>query len=287
MMTSAVTDGEPRQADVDEFRECLSRASRVAVLTGAGVSAASGVATFRGAGGLWRTYDAMELATPQAFAADPSVVWEFYHYRRCVVSRCSPNAGHVALVRLEHRCRDEGRAFTLITQNVDGLHAAAGSSALVELHGCLWRTRCLACGDVAENRTQPICAALDGKGAPDPSARGASIPLKDLPRCSKLPAAAASARACNGLLRPDVVWFGECLDPGVLQAVDDALTGCDLLLVVGTSGVVHPAAGFARAVRRAGGQVAEVNAEATPLSPLAQWRFLGDSATLLPLLLGG
>ncbi|CAI5477549.1 unnamed protein product [Closterium sp. Yama58-4] len=329
---------------------------RVAVLTGAGLSAASGVPTFRGAGGLWRTYDAtvgamprwvpchggchamvlvdgglwgitriachcaaltrpcqmpilfppscftrprssrplrtshpwcpQELATPQAFAADPSLVWEFYHYRRSVVARCAPNAGHRALVQLEQRCQREGKAFTLLTQNVDGLHTAAGSSALVELHGCLWRTRCLTCGDITENRTQPICAALEGKGAPSEGAKAASIPLKDLPRCTKLPEGVASGRACNGLLRPDVVWFGECLDQRVVQEAEGAMTGCDLLLVVGTSGVVHPAAGYVRAVRAAGWQVAEFNAEATALSPLATWKFPGDSATLLPLVLG-
>ncbi|CAI5488469.1 unnamed protein product, partial [Closterium sp. Naga37s-1] len=259
---------------------------RVAVLTGAGVSAASGVPTFRGAGGLWRTYDATELATPHAFAADPSLVWEFYHYRRSVVARCTPNAGHGALVQLEQRCQREGKAFTLLTQNVDGLHTAAGSRALVELHGCLWRTRCLTCGDIAENRTQPICAALDGKGAPSEGAKAASIALKDLPRCTKLPQGAASGRPCNGLLRPDIVWFGECLEPRVVQAAEGAVTGCDLLLVVGTSGVVHPAAGYVRVVRAAGGRVAEFNAEATALSTLATWKFPGDSATLLPLVLG-
>ncbi|CAI5518255.1 unnamed protein product, partial [Closterium sp. Naga37s-1] len=170
--------------------------------------------------------------------------------------------------------------------NVDGLHTAAGSSALVELHGCLWRTRCLTCGDIAENRTQPICAALEGKGAPSKGAKAASIALKDLPLCTKLPEGVASGRPCKGLLRPDVVWFGECLDPRVVQAAEGALTGCDLLLVVGTSGVVHPAVGYARVVRAAGGRVAEFNAEATTLSPLATWKFPGDSTTLLPLVLG-
>ncbi|CAI5982717.1 unnamed protein product [Closterium sp. NIES-64] len=325
---------------------------------GAGVSAASGVPTFRGAGGLWRSYDATELATPQAFAADPSLVWEFYHYRRCcppaayhhyshflpsattagsclksVVARCTPNAGHEALVQLEFRCQREGKAFTLLTQhrnvdglpcsagavtssaactiavtcalvlparpcctprcalaacppsppthrhpspspgkpqNVDGLHTAAGRSALVELHGCLWRTRCLA--------------------SPSEGAKAASIALKDLPRCTKLPGSAASSRPCNGLLRPDVVWFGECLDPRVVQAAEDALTGCDLLLIVGTSGVVHALTGASSRVCLGGaggrGAGAEFNAEATALSPLATWKFPGDSAMLLPLVLG-
>ncbi|CAI5973360.1 unnamed protein product [Closterium sp. NIES-65] len=254
--------------------------TRVAVLTGAGVSAASGVPTFRGAGGLWRTYDATELATPQAFAADPSLVWEFYHYRRC----CPPAANHHYSHFLPSHRNVDGRpcpagavtssaaCTTAITcalvlparpcctprcalaacppsppthrhpspspgkpQNVDGLHTAAGSSALVELHGCLWRTRCLTCGDISENRTQPICAALEGKGAPSEGAKAASIALKDLPRCTKLPG--TSSGVCSG----------------------------------GAGG------------RGAG---AEFNVEATALSPLATWKFPGDSAMLLPLVLG-
>ncbi|CAI5993753.1 unnamed protein product [Closterium sp. NIES-64] len=222
---------------------CVTPVQRLAVLTGAGVSAASGVPTFRGAGGLWRTYDATELATPQAFAADPSLVWEFYHYRRSVVAWCTPNAGHEALVQLEFRCQREGKAFTLLTQ-----------------------------------------------GAPSEGAKAASIALKDLPRCTKLSGSAASSRPCNGLLRPDVVWFGECLDPRVVQAAEDALTGCDLLLVVGTSGVVHALTGASSGVCSGGaggrGAGAEFNAEATALSPLATWKFPGDSAMLLPLVLG-
>ncbi|XP_057837780.2 uncharacterized protein LOC131047986 isoform X2 [Cryptomeria japonica] len=250
--------------DLTEFSKVLSKASKITVLTGAGISAESGIPTFRGAGGLWRTWSAMELATPEAFAADPSLVWEFYHYRRCVVANAAPNRGHYALSILQKRCENEGKNFTLITQNIDELHWKAGSKDIVELHGSLWKTRCCRCNDVEENYENPICPALDGKGAPNSDARDAQIPVSELPHCKK----------CNALLRPHVVWFGECLDHAVLDKAENALINCDLFLVVGTSAVVQPAAGFAPIVQGGGGVVAEFNLEDTPITRACSNLFL-------------
>lgn len=262
--------------ELEEFSSVLSKAKKITVLTGAGISAESGIPTFRGAGGLWRTWSAMELATPEAFTADPSLVWEFYHYRRCVVASSTPNIGHYALAMLQQRCENEERHFTIITQNIDGLHWKAGSKDVVELHGSLWKTQCCRCDDVQENYDKPICPALDGKGAPDPHMKNVQIPVAELPHCRK----------CNGLLRPHVVWFGECLDPNVLDRAENALIKCDLLLVVGTSAVVQPAAGFAPIVQGGGGVVAEFNIEDTPISRSCRFKFHGPSTKTLPQALG-
>ncbi|XP_024399903.1 NAD-dependent protein deacylase isoform X1 [Physcomitrium patens] len=260
---------------VEEFSSVFQHAKKVVVLTGAGISAESGIPTFRGEGGLWRDFDATELATPGAFAANPSLVWEFYHYRRTIVAGASPNAGHYAVAALQRRCRRLGKDFILLTQNIDGLHAKAGSTDVVELHGSLWETRCCHCKAVEANRNMPICPALDGKGAPD-TVHEANIPSMQLPRCNK----------CNGLLRPRVIWFGECLERDVLRRTDDALQGCDLLLVVGTSAVVYPAAGYAPLVKSQGGVVAEFNTEDTPISYNCRFKFQGPSSVKLPTALG-
>jgi NAD-dependent deacetylase sirtuin 5 len=260
---------------VEDFTSVLHDAKKIVVLSGAGISAESGIPTFRGEGGLWRAFDATELATPGAFAANPSLVWEFYHYRRTIVARAAPNAGHYAVAALQRRCRSLGKDFTLLTQNIDGLHIKAGSTDVVELHGSLWKTRCCHCKAVETNTDMPICPALDGKGAPDITDE-ANIPSMELPRCKK----------CNGLLRPHVVWFGECLERSVVNCTDDALQGCDLLLVVGTSAVVYPAAGYAPIVKAQGGVVAEFNTEDTPISCSCRFKFQGPSSVKLPLALG-
>ena len=214
----------------------LGGARRVAVLTGAGMSAESGVPTFRGADGLWRTFRAEDLATPQAFARDAALVWEWYRMRRRRMASAAPNAGHLALARLERRCA----SFTVITQNVDGLHARAGTRSLIELHGNIWRDRCtLDPGHRFEH--QP-----DEEVSPSPEA---------IPSCY-----------CGARLRPDVVWFGEGLDPDHLDAAIEIASTADLLLVVGTSSVVYPAAALPSLARRAGGRVIEINPEETPLS---------------------
>ena len=224
-------------SDLERFRELLSNARHIVILTGAGVSAESGVPTFRGAGGFWRTYQAQELATPQAFAENPSLVWEFYHYRREVMISKSPNAAHTAIAEIEARFVGQGKRVVVITQNIDMLHKRAGSKNIIELHGSLFKTRCTKCEDIRSNHESPICEGLRGYGAPDPDAGEVRLPVSSLPRCQ--------VENCGGLLRPHVVWFGEGLDEDVLMKTDEELDSCDLCLVVGTSSIVYPAAMFA------------------------------------------
>ena len=220
---------------------------RVVVLTGAGVSAESGVPTFRGQGGLWRTYRAEDLATPEAFARDPALVWAWYDWRRQLVAACQPNAAHVTLAAMEAALPD----FTLITQNVDGLHERAGSRHALRLHGSLWGVRCVREGTRRDNF---------------------DVPLKELPpRC-----------ACGALERPDVVWFGETLDRGVITAALRAARHADLMLVVGTSALVQPAASLPLVTLEAGGRVLEFNVARTPLSDYADAVMLGPAAETLP-----
>jgi NAD-dependent deacetylase len=234
-------------ASLEEVRHWLAEAERVAVLTGAGISHESGVPVFRGPGGLWRKYRPEELATPEAFARDSRLVWEWYDWRRSLVVKSAPNPGHHALVELERRASD----FTLITQNVDGLHDQAGSMRVLKLHGDLWTLRCLDCSAKTVDRT---------------------VPLPELPpRC-----------ACGGLQRPGVVWFGEPLPSDVFQQAARATERAQVFLVVGTSAVVQPAASLPLLARRAGARVVEVNAEATPISALADASFLGSGGALLP-----
>jgi NAD-dependent deacetylase len=229
------------------LKEELSRADRVAVLTGAGISAESGVPTFRGADGLWRNRRATELATPQAFAADPELVWAFYNWRRDLIGRVSFNPGHRALVDLEERVPD----FTLITQNVDGLHLLAGSRNLLEIHGNLWKVRCTGCGRVHLDRS------------PD---------MGTLPTCAE----------CGRLLRPHVVWFGESLDADLLGRAVEAVRSCRLMLVIGTSAVVQPAASLALEAKAAGARVAEINLEPTPQSSSMDYVLQGKAGEILP-----
>lgn len=179
-------------SDFSAFREKFGKAKNIVVLTGAGVSAESGVPTFRGAGGLWRKFAAQDLATPEAFARNPSLVWEFYHYRREVMASKHPNPAHKAIAECEERLKPQKRDVTVITQNIDELHFRAGSKNVLELHGSLFKTRCVRCRDVRVNRDSPICEALAGKGAPDPSAEDARISEENLPRCNK--------DNCGGLL---------------------------------------------------------------------------------------
>ncbi|KAK8406789.1 hypothetical protein O3P69_007385 [Scylla paramamosain] len=259
-------------SDLAKFREVYKKAKHVVVLTGAGVSAESGVPTFRGDGGLWRTWRAQDLASPSAFARDPSLVWEFYHYRRELMATKHPNPAHLAIAEAEQRLTAEGRRLVVITQNIDELHKKAGSKEVLELHGSLFRTECTKCQEIRPNTDSPICASLAGKGAPDPNAVNARIPESELPRCQK----------CSGLLRPNVVWFGEGLDNNVLQKAGDELDTCDLCLVVGTSSVVYPAAMFAPQVAARGVPVAEFNVETTPATLSFGFHFEGPCGSTLP-----
>jgi len=221
--------------------ERLHNASRVTVLTGAGVSAASGVPTFRGEDGLWSNFRVEELATPEAFARDPRLVWEWYEWRRRLIASCEPNRAHEVLAAWSRRYPK----FTLITQNVDGLHERAGTANVVRFHGSLWELSCW-----------ERCAGFPIRWRDD------TVPFPSLPpRCPH----------CGGLARPGVVWFGEPIDPGVLEESLAALD-CDVCVVVGTSAVVYPAAGLADEARQRGAFTVEVNpepSEATPRFDLA------------------
>lgn len=260
-----------------EFRDLLQKAQHVVVLTGAGASAESGVPTFRGAGGLWRTFRAQELATPHAFNRNPSLVWEFYSYRREVMLTKEPNKAHYAIAEFQMRLDKEGRTVAVVTQNIDELHQRAGTKDVIELHGTLFKTRCTKCHRVEENRNSPIVPALLGKGAPDPDAQDAKIPEKDLPRCSQ--------PCCGALVRPHVVWFGESLDSEVLRRTKAALEECDMCLLIGTSSVVYPAAAFAPMLAARGVPVAEFNLEETPCTEEFRFHFQGPAGETLPPLL--
>ena len=232
---------------IERARALLAGAERVAVLTGAGISAESGVPTFRGAGGLWRNYRPEELATPEAFARNPALVWEWYMWRRGLIAAVEPNAGHRALVALERRVA----AFTLITQNVDGLHERAGSKNVCKVHGDIWVSRCTAC------RYERI----DGAAA-----------FTEVPRCPE----------CSAALRPGVVWFGEQLPRQVWAEAERAAQECDVLLVAGTSAQVYPAAGL---IGRTRGATIEVNIDDTPYSADVTVALRGPCGELLPSLL--
>lgn len=261
-------------SDMSEFREAFSKAKHIAIITGAGVSAESGVSTFRGATGTWRNWKTQDLATPEAFSRNPSRVWEFYHYRRELAVSKTPNAAHQAIAECEARLSRQGRSVTVITQNADELHQRAGSKHVLEIHGNLFQTRCLSCGDVETNHKSPICPALDGTGNPDPHVSDANIPADQLPRCDD--------DDCNGLLRPNVIWFGETLDSNILSQVEEELNQCDLCLVVGTSSIVYPAAMFGPRVASRHVPVAEFNTGVTPFTNHFTFHFPGPCGTTLP-----
>lgn len=228
--------------------ELLRGGEPILALTGAGVSAESGLATFRGPGGLWEGRNPVELASPTAFAEDPETVWRFYAWRRASAAAAEPNPAHLALAAIE-RAR---AGFLLVTQNVDGLHERAGSRRILRLHGSLWRVRC-----TAEDREYDDHDTCLGETA--------------LPRC-----------ACGGLLRPAVVWFGESLPPEALSAAEAAARGARLVLVAGTSSMVYPAAALPDVARAAGAYVVEINPEPTPLSPRVDERIAAPAGLALP-----
>ncbi|XP_076302980.1 LOW QUALITY PROTEIN: NAD-dependent protein deacylase sirtuin-5, mitochondrial-like [Lasioglossum baleicum] len=255
------------------FCEILANAKNVLILTGSGVSAESGIPTFRGAGGFWRKYQAQSLATPEAFEANPSLVWEFYEYRRKIASEANPNKAHEAIAAFQNRKLKEGKNIVIVTQNIDELHQRAGATNVVELHGSLYKTRCTICHEVSVNKNIPICPALKDKGSPDPGMIS-NIPREKLPRCQK--------ENCKGLLRPHIVWFGENLDEHVLQQAYSAVENCDICLIIGTSSVVYPAAMFAPQVAQRGIPVAEFNLEVTPATRHFEYHFEGPCTITVP-----
>jgi NAD-dependent deacetylase len=237
-------------SNLEQAREWLAKAESVAVLTGAGISAESGIPTFRGAAGLWRDYKPEDLATPEAFARDPRLVWEWYNWRRELIAKAQPNAAHRALVQIEIR----KPRFTLITQNVDGLHDLAGSGKILKLHGDIWRMRCTTCGANFPNRRIPL----------------PKIP----PHC-----------ACGGLARPGVVWFGEPLPDGMMKEAEHAAAAAQVFLVIGTSAVVYPAAGLVPYAKNAGAKVIEINTEPSAMSGVVDCILEGPAGEILPRLL--
>jgi NAD-dependent deacetylase len=228
----------------------LREARRISVLTGAGISAASGVPTFRDENGLWRRYRPEDLATSEAFARDPALLWEWYGWRRETIAGCVPNAAHEVLARWSRQ--DDGT--TIVTQNVDDLHIKAGTRRLVRLHGSIWELSC-----------------WEGCAAGRTPWRDERVPMPGLPRCPH----------CDALARPAVVWFGEMLDEELLRAALRA-TACDVFLTIGTSSVVYPAAGLVRQAHDAGVFTAEINAEATPATPLVDLAIQAPAEEVLP-----
>ncbi len=244
-----MTEETPLNAAISAVKQLAKEKKdqiRIVALTGSGISKGSGIPTFRGKDGLWKNYNAMELATPQAFGRDPQLVWEWYAWRIGIILTKDPNPAHYALVKLQ----EKGLLEWVITQNVDSLHFRAGSKNLLEVHGNIFRTKCMSCEKktmLSEAPTEP-------------------------PMCE-----------CGEMLRPDVVWFGESLDRNVLLKVDEIIRKeCDVLLVIGTSGVVYPIADLPYLAKMNDVVVIEFNVDETPISQLADIVVLGKSEEVLP-----
>lgn len=226
----------------------LTSTKHAAVLTGAGISSESGVPTFRGKNGLWKKFKPEELANFNAFISNPELVWEWYNYRKKLISEIRPNPGHFAIKAFE----DHFEKFNLITQNIDGLHKLAGNKNVIELHGNIHRSYCIDCGKVY------LKLKISKKGK--------------IPYCDD----------CGGLIRPDVVWFGEMLPQKALSEAFRAAEECDLFFSIGTSGIVQPAASLPAIAKRHGAYLIEVNIEYTPISAIADESLLGKSGEILP-----
>ncbi|KXN87890.1 NAD-dependent protein deacylase [Leucoagaricus sp. SymC.cos] len=295
--------------DMEAFKKVLKESKNIMVIAGAGLSAASGLPTFRGTGGYWRKFKSTSLATPEAFAENPSRVWQFYHYRReasvnfdyigfhsliksfLSALRVEPNAAHFALARFtspqvrEAHCAPDS-TFTLVTQNVDGLSPKALEEVssfvtiprptktqphIIEMHGRIFDVLCTKCDHTSWNTTSPICPALKGtEKSLGPDDIENNIPEDQLPRCE----------ACGALARPGVVWFGE--QPHQLDVIGDLARKADLCIVIGTSATVYPAAGYAYEVRANGGKVAVFNMEETSHDKYADFLFLGPCEETIP-----
>ncbi|MEO0271057.1 MAG: NAD-dependent deacylase [candidate division WOR-3 bacterium] len=233
--------------NINEMVKEIFSLNSLLVLTGAGVSQESGVPTFRGKDGLWKNYDAKELATPHAFEKNPKLVWEWYNWRRKIILKAKPNSAHYGIKKLEEIIPD----FLLVTQNVDDLHREAGSKKIVEIHGNIFRTRCTVC-----NKKE-----FDKKVFKDEE-----LP----PKC----------KTCGSLLRPDVVWFGEPIDEIIFSSILEFLLRCDAILVVGTSLLVYPAASIPFYIKEKGGKVFEINLEPTQISGISDISIFGKAGEI-------
>ncbi|KAJ7932674.1 sirtuin [Mycena leptocephala] len=283
--------------DVLPFQQALASAKNVIIVTGAGLSAASGIPTYRGLGGLWLNFDETKLAKPEAFKEDPSQVWQFYHPRRQQCLDAKPNAAHRAiatfclpetLARVAPSLDPKWPAPLLITQNMDALSSRVLSSfstadkeaaekCIVEMHGCIFETRCTSCAHV--HRAYEPTPYSDALSAAQTSESPVNIPVEQLPRCGGPGCTSNRYRRCGGLLRPGVVWFGEV--PMHMGDIAMRMNWCDLLLLVGTSTTVHPAAGFATTVKKRGGKVAVFNLERNDAVD-ADFTFVGKCEETLP-----
>ena len=236
--------------EISQLIDILCQTKQIVVLTGAGISAESGIPTFRGEEGLWKQYRAEDLATPIAFIKDPKLVWEWYDWRRGIIASKKPNAGHKILGRWEKIFP----TFILITQNIDGLHQKAGSKNILELHGNIWKVRCTEERTITENH---------------------DIPLEEIPpHCPD----------CGALLRPHVVWFGESLSSSVLYKAFQVSSSCEIIFSIGTSAVVQPAASLPLAAAEANAKIVEINPDPTPLTSYADFSFRGKAGEILPLI---
>ena len=240
--------GDYRLDISEEILRRIRSAKRASVLTGAGISAESGIPTFRGAGGIWEKYDFTKLATPQGFKENPELVWEWYQLRQREMKKAGPNPAHRTIVDMEKRFQE----FAVLTQNIDGMHRRAGSKKVVELHGNIWRMRCPRDGTVIDLES----------------------PVEEIPPLCH----------CGSMLRPDVVWFGEPLPAEALESASEAASRSEVMFVVGTSAVVYPAAALPSLTKNSGGLVVEINTEKTDLSYYADVSFFGRAGELMPVL---
>ncbi|KZT24776.1 DHS-like NAD/FAD-binding domain-containing protein [Neolentinus lepideus HHB14362 ss-1] len=288
----------------DAFREAFRNSKHIVVIAGAGLSAASGIPTFRDGGGMWRSLDATALATPEAFSENPSLVWQFYHYRRTKALKAKPNPAHEIIAKMSvpsylKKVAPAAKTFHLVTQNVDRLSVAALDSlterlasesvsasdgpgkratfpnCILEMHGRIYDVKCTACDYCAEDRTDPLSPALGTADAlftdyHDAGSREVNIPAEDLPRCP----------ACGALARPGVVWFGE--KPYHLDEINSIVYKADMCLVIGTSSTVRPASTYAYRVQRHGGKVAVFNLDPSDKDERADFVFSGCCETVLP-----
>ena len=239
-----------RNDSIVQIAQRIRSASRITVLTGAGVSAASGVPTFRGKEGLWKSFSPQELATPEAFRKDPKLVWEWYDWRRGLIAKCAPNAAHAVIAAWSKRYPQ----FSLITQNVDGLHEKAGARDIIRFHGSLWHVFC-----------RDRCKSSPAEWFYD------AVPLPEVPPLCPY---------CGGLIRPAVIWFGEGIDAGIMKRSIAALD-CDVFLTAGTSALVYPAAGLVSEARSKGAFTIEVNLEETPASDTVDLSVQGPAEVVL------
>ncbi len=233
---------------IEKIADIAHNCKHIVVLTGAGISAESGVPTFRGKEGLWGKFRPEELATMDAFMSNPEIVWEWYNWRRELMWKVQPNLGHDAITNLENL----SDKFTLITQNVDGLHKLADTKNILELHGNIYRNKCVSCNTIIEETVE--------------------IQPDAIPSCQK----------CGGKIRPDVVWFGEMLDEQIIQKAFEDSEKSELFFSIGTSAVVHPAASLPVAAKERGAVLVEINMEATPITPIADYFIAGKSGEILP-----